>query len=115
MHVAQQRHHSGGVELEVADLPLGPRAHIVSQLFVPTDSRPEDVVLNIVTVQELHGRTDRCHQDVRLKEQRFLVHGKRLVRLGKGFACYGFYPHHRNALSGCDSACNVAGVGSHGP
>src|SRR5579859_1099115 len=53
MHVAEQRHYAGFGEFEGLLLALRPGAHIVAFLLVARDRRPENVVLDLVTVQEL--------------------------------------------------------------
>ena len=74
MDVTQQRDNARLVEFEGALFALRPGAKIVALLFIPADRRPENVVLYVVAVLELHGRALLNHQHVRRKDQAFLVH-----------------------------------------
>src|SRR5438270_12783256 len=63
VNVAEQRHHAGIVELECLFLSLGPGSHVMGLFLVAGNRRPEDVVLDLVTVEEIHGgsRLDHHH------------------------------------------------------
>src|SRR6516165_10565537 len=67
MHVAEEGNHTRVIEFEASLFSLWPRGHIVTQLLVPTDRDPEDVVRHIVAVKKVNGCALLDSQNVRNK------------------------------------------------
>src|SRR5579863_1431886 len=83
VHVAQQRNDSGHLELKRPLLAGWPGSQVVAQFFIAANGGPEDIVLYLIAVEKFHGSTDGRNQEVRLEQERFLVHIQWFCRSGE--------------------------------
>src|SRR5713226_4571979 len=113
MHVAQQGHSAGVIELEGELLSFWPCAEVMTEFLVPPDRSPEDVVGNAVAVQEIHRGALLHYHNVRLKHQTLLVHDGLLGGSRKGLARDGIDINHRLACNAGDFSADGAGVRGH--
>ncbi len=92
MNIAEERHHAWVSKLEGLPLTLWPGPQVVSQLLVPTNSGPEDVVSYAVAIEELNRCALLNHYKVRHEHQAFLVDGD-AVKAGAGQVSAGKLPN----------------------